>query len=86
MTLYKKIRCNFKKKLQLPQQFLSNDPASWADRVDSETAEKSDLSLKVVNDHAERCVALIQRHNKLLIKTQEQKKFLDSHKKYCCTD
>ena len=52
----------FFKKLELPQQFLSNGPASWADRVDYQTAEKTVLSLKVVNDHAERSVALVQRY------------------------
>jgi len=32
--------------------------------------------LKVVNDHAERGVALVQRYNKILTKTKEQFQFL----------
>jgi len=32
--------------------------------------------LKVINDHAERGVALVQRYNKILTKTKEQFQFL----------
>ena len=38
--------------------------------------KKAVLSLKVVNDHAERGVAWVQRYNKLLKKTEEQFQFL----------
>ena len=66
----------FFKKLNLSHQFLSTDPVSWADRDDYQTAEKTVLALKVVNDHAERGVALVQQYNKLLTKNEEQFQFL----------
>ena len=62
----------FFKKLNLSHKFLSIDPVSWADRDDCQTAEKTVLTLKVVHDHAERDVALVQRYNKLLTKNEEK--------------
>ena len=66
----------FFEKLNLSHQFLSIDPVSWADKDDYQTAEKTVLAHKVVNDHAERGVAFIQRYNKLLTENDEQFQFL----------
>jgi hypothetical protein len=59
-------------KLGISTDFLSTDPAEWEHDDDFVKAEQTVLSLKVVNDHAERGVALVQGYNKLLTKTEEQ--------------
>ena len=56
-----KYTLQFFKKLNLTHQFLSIDPVSWADRDDSQTAEKRILALEVADDIVENGLALVQR-------------------------
>jgi len=57
--------------LQLPTSFLLKDPLSWKDDEEYQFVKR----LAVVNDRAERGVALIQQFNKHLTK-REQLQFL----------
>ena len=47
-------------RLHLPTTFLQMDPEKWGANLDYEMAKKRIQSLALVNDHAERGVALIQ--------------------------
>ena len=49
-------------KLKLPSGFLQKDPNAWNDHNDFFRASSIMPELKVVNDHAERGVALIQEY------------------------
>ena len=62
--------------LQLSRAFLDADPEEWPDRLDYQEASAVIRSLKVVNDHAERGVALIQEYNGLLTHDEDQLQFL----------
>lgn len=62
--------------LNLPQGFLLKDPSLWPDDDEYMTASKIVKALKVVNDTAERGVALIQEFNADLTRSEEQKQFL----------
>jgi len=68
--------CNFFVILGLHQDFLTEDPATWASNAMYITAEEIAKSLTVTNDTAERGVALIQEYNGLLSKTEEQTQFI----------
>ena len=57
--------------LQLPTSFLTKDPSSWDDDEDYQEARKSVKRLAVVNDRAERGVALVQEFNKHMTKGEE---------------
>lgn len=60
----------------LSVDFLSQDPALW-ENSDTYVSVKTTLSrLRVVNDIAERGVALINEYNELCTKDEEQKQFL----------
>ena len=62
--------------LDIPQNFLQNHPSTW-EQDDSYLAARSQLQkLKVVNDAAERGVALIQSFNGILTNQEEQKQYL----------
>lgn len=62
--------------LELPHGFLAVDPDLWEDRDDHKQATETVESLKVVNDHAERGVALIQEYSGLLTRDETQLQFL----------
>ena len=57
--------------------FISTDPAEWENNNAFLIAEERVKSMKVVNDHAERGVALVQGYNKLLTK-------MKSSFSFCC--
>ena len=59
-----------------PSDFLEVDPAEWLERQDYQLARRRAESLKVVNDFAERGVALIQSYSAILTKDEEQRQFL----------
>lgn len=62
--------------LQIPQDFLTSDPAEW-DGMPSFIAAKQIVgNLKVVNDIAERGVQLITEYNNILTNDEEQKQYL----------
>lgn len=63
-------------RLGLSTSFLEANPASWEDLEDFKTAKAIVGALKVVNDHAERGVALVQEFSGLLTKGEEQLQFL----------
>jgi len=66
----------FFKKINLSFQLFFIDPTLWAEQDDYKRAEKRVLAQKVVNDPAERGIALVQRYNKLLTKSEGQFQFL----------
>ncbi|KAJ8416198.1 hypothetical protein AAFF_G00382200 [Aldrovandia affinis] len=53
----------FFQKLRLEDGFLDADPATWLEREDFRTAAAFVQGIAVINDHAERGVALIQEYN-----------------------
>ena len=73
--------------LRLPQSSLCKDPEVWHEDADYIAAEKIVSGQKVVNDTAERGVALIQEFNDILTNNEEQKQFLlqvvSQHRKLC---
>lgn len=62
--------------LNIPQDFLTTNPDTWATDNNYIVGQKKVASLKVVNDAAERGVALIQAFNGVLTNQEEQKQFL----------
>ncbi len=52
--------------MKLPDEFLMVDPDLWEDRDDQKQATEAVESLKVVNDHAERGVALLRQYSGLI--------------------
>ena len=62
--------------LNIPQHFLDNSPAAWDNDDDYIEGQRKVRSLKVVNDVAERGVAMIQAFNGVLTNQEEQKQFL----------
>ena len=66
----------FFQKLCLEDGFLDADPTTWLEREDFRTAAAFVQGIAVVNDHAERGVALIQEYNRKLTKDEEQLQFL----------
>jgi hypothetical protein len=62
--------------MELPNGFLAVDPDLWEDRDDYKQAAETVESLKVVNDHAERGVALIQEYSGLITLDETQLQFL----------
>ena len=78
---------DFFAKLQLPTEFLLYHPNSWKSNMDYEKARTIVSKIAVVNDRAERAVALIQELNKKLTVKEEQLQFLlnvvaDHRKRY----
>lgn len=61
---------------QLPYQFMDKDPELWAFDQDYLHCKFVLSDLKVVNDLAERGVALIQDYNNCLTRNEEQKQYL----------
>lgn len=62
--------------LNVPQNFLTKCPDTWDSDNDYIAGKRKVRSLKVVNDAAERGVALIQQFNGILTKQEDQKQFL----------
>lgn len=63
-------------RMELPDGFLAVDPDKWGERDDFQYAAVMIKDLKVVNDHAERGVALVQELNGMLTKDKEQFPFI----------
>jgi len=61
--------------LDITTYFLQADPDTWNSRDDYKRAFEITRSLKVVNDTAERGVALIEEYNSLLTNDEEQKQY-----------
>lgn len=62
--------------MELPDGFLKVDPDLWVDRDDYKQAAETVNSLKLVNDHVERGVALIQDYSGLITRDETQLQFL----------
>jgi hypothetical protein len=62
--------------LGINQTFLDEDPATWNTNDDYFQAQAATQKLKVVNDAAERGIALCQTFNAVLTKHEDQKQFL----------
>ena len=62
--------------LRLPESFLAKDPVHWEEDDSYQKAVQVVQNLAVVNDRAERGVALIQDFNKKLTKDEDQLQFL----------
>lgn len=63
-------------RLRLPDTFLQADPEEWETNQDYQTAKSRVLQLAVVNDRAERGVALIQDLNCRITRDEDQLQFL----------
>ena len=68
-------RCFFQK-LGLQDGFLDADPVTWLELEDFQTVAAFMQGIAVINDHAERGVALIQEYNRSLTQDEEQLQFL----------
>jgi len=62
--------------MSIPTGFLDVDPDLWATNDDYQCGLRILKQLKVVNDHAERGVALIQEYNSILTRKENQKQYL----------
>ena len=60
----------------LPMDFLSTDPDTWEQQDSYHVVKRRLATLQVVNDTAERGVALIQQFNKTLTKDEDDLQFL----------
>ena len=60
----------------LSTDFLSFDPNDWDNRADYKKSTEFVHKLNVVNDCAERGVALMQTYNNILTKNEDQKQYL----------
>ena len=61
--------------LGLSEEFLQSDSSEWEHQETYKTSQKIAQSVKVINDLAERGVALIQEFNSALTRNEEQKQF-----------
>lgn len=61
--------------MKIPTEFLKSDPEDWENRVDYQSALSVVRSMKVVNDFAEREVALIQNYNSMLTNSKIKNNF-----------
>ena len=62
--------------MNIDASFLLEDPTVWNDNEAYKRAKQSLSNLSVVNDRAERAVALIQDLNRKLTKGEDQLQFL----------
>ena len=62
--------------LELPDAFLEDDPSEWINHADYTRSQAICKSMKVVNDLAERGVALILHFNASITRDEEQKQYL----------
>jgi len=60
----------------LPCDFLSKDPSQWEEDATYTSVRATVRSMRVVNDIAERGVALMDEYNLLHTNNEEQKQFL----------
>ena len=67
---------DFFNKLGLDADFLRVDPANWNERDHYKKACQTAHALSVVNDHAERGVALVKEYSNILTKDEEQFLFI----------
>ena len=67
---------NLFNRMGLQTSFMETNPASWGDVEEFKNAKAIIKALKVVNDHAERVVALVQEYSGLLTKGEEQLQYL----------
>lgn len=58
------------------RSFLSKDPEAWEADASYQKLHERVKMLRVVNDSAERGIALIEKYNQSLTKDEEQKQFL----------
>ncbi|KAG7160665.1 hypothetical protein Hamer_G029582, partial [Homarus americanus] len=58
------------------QLFLSKDPKTWKDDEVFITMRDRAINMKVVNDSAERAIALIERYNESIMQNEDQKQYL----------
>lgn len=68
--------CNFFTILGISQAFLQVDPSQWEYQAEYQRSQQLVQSVRVVNDLAERGVALIQEFNSSLTRDEEQKQYL----------
>ena len=62
--------------MELPVGYLSVEPHLWEQREDYKQAKEIVKSLQVVNDNAERAVALIQEYSGFITHDEMQLQFL----------
>src|SRR6218665_4048706 len=67
---------NFFTILGISQEFLQADPSEWECDTEYKRSQRLVQTLRVVNDLAERGVALIQEFNSTLTRDEEQKQYL----------
>ena len=72
----KKNTCNFFTILGISQAFLQVDPSQWEYQAEYQRSQQLVQSVRIVNDLAERGVALIQEFNSSLTRDEEQKQYL----------
>jgi len=63
-------------KIDISTSFLQSDPSTWEERDDYKMALETVKCMAVVNDHAERGVALIQEYSGLFTHDESQLQFL----------
>jgi len=63
-------------KLGLQDGILNDDPATWLELEDIQTAAAFVQQIVVINNHADWGAALIQQHNWSLTQDEEQLQFL----------
>ena len=72
--------------MNIDTQFLSTDPASWGASTAYSNAQQRVKALQVVNDFAERGVALVETYHSAHTKDEDQKQCLlqvvESHRKF----
>ena len=66
---------SFFKKLNLKTDFLELSIEQWYSNLNFQDSEATNQALSVVNDHAERGVALIQEYSGRITKDEEQFQF-----------
>lgn len=66
----------FFKEMQICEDFLNKDPSFWTEDDNYLKDQKRLWDLKVVNDAAERGVALIQNYNAILTNQEKEKQYL----------
>jgi hypothetical protein len=67
---------DFFDRLSIGSDFLEVDPCEWETRADYQAAAEFVRTMQVVNDSAERGVALMQSYNNILTKNEDQKQYL----------
>ena len=71
-----KNRMVFFRRIAISSDFLTKDPELWADDDDYKKGLEIVTHLKIVNDNAERGVALIQEYNTIMTRKESQKQYL----------